>query len=139
MKQKWFGVNRFWGWYPLSWQGYAVIAAMFLAITYIMFLSDSYSHSVSDALLLAFPFISLIITATMLTALVTGREPEFGHKNKESKSYSPDNPQAYLLLALISLPLALFYLVNRGYIGTFIFLIVFYLLYRIYLKLKSFQ
>lgn len=139
MKKPWFGVHRFWGWYPLNWQGYAVIVTMFLAITYIMFLANYYSQSISDTLILAFPFVSLIITATMLAALITGQKPEFGHKNKESKNYSPDNPQAYLFLATLSLPIALFYLVNRGYIGTLIFLIVFYLIYRIYLKFKSFQ
>ncbi len=139
MKKPWFGVHRFWGWYPISWQGYAVISVMFLAIIYIMVLSNSYSQSISDTLILAFPFICLIISTTILTALVTGQKPEFGHKNKGSKSYSPDNPEAYLFLALLSLPIALYYLINKGYVGTLLFLIVFYLIYQVYLKFKSFQ
>ncbi len=139
MKKPWFGVSPFWGWYPLTWQGYSVILTMFLSIIYIMFLSNSNSHSVSDTLLLAFPFICLMITITMLTALITGEKPKFGKRNHSSESYSPDNPQAYLLLALLSIPFALYYFINNGYIGTAIFILVFFLLYRIYLKLKSFE
>jgi len=139
MKQKWFGVHRFWGWYPKTWQGYLVIATMFAAIIYIMIAADALSHSVSDTLILAFPSICLIITVAMWVTLLTGQRPEFGAKNKDSKSYSPDDPRAYLLLAFFALPLALFYLVNKGYIGTFIFLIISYLIYKIYLKLKSFH
>ncbi len=139
MKKPWFGVNRFWGWYPLTWQGYTVILAMFVSIIYIMLAADSLSHSVSDTLLTTFPFICLITTSTMLTALITGKNPEFGSKNHSSKNYSPDNPQAYLLLASLSLPFGLYYFVNKGYVGSVIFILVFFLLYRIYLKLKSFE
>src|SRR3990172_11771795 len=119
MEKKWFGVNRFWGWYPITWEGYLVVFTMFAAIIYIMLAADSLSHSVSDTLITAFPFVCLIITSTILVALVTGQKPEFGHKN--SKSYSPDNPGAYLLLSFTSIPLAFYYLINKGYIGTFIF------------------
>lgn len=139
MKKPWFGVHRFWGWHPLNWQGYAVVVTMFLAITYIMFLANYYSQSIYDTLILAFPFVCLIVTSTILTALITGQIPEFGHKNKGSKNYSPDSPEAYLFLAFLSLPIAFFYLVNKGYIGTLIFLIVFHLIYQVYLKFKSFQ
>lgn len=137
MKKTWFGVNRFWGWYPSSWQGFIVIATMFAAIIYITFQADLYSHSVSDTLILAFPFICLITTLTMLIALFTGSKPEFGEKNRDSKSFSPDSPEAYLVLATLAIPLGLYYLVNRGYVGTGIFVLIFILQYQIYLKLKS--
>lgn len=139
MKKPWFGVNRFWGWYPLTWQGYSVILAMFLAIVCIMLLAVSYSNSTINTLILAFPFICLIITTTMLVSLLTGGKPDFGSKNHNSKNYSPDNPQAYLLLASLAIPFGLYYFVNKGYIGTVIFIVIFLLVYRIYLKLKSFQ
>ncbi len=139
MAKPWFGVNRFWGWYPVTWLGYATVFLMFSAIIVAMFFSSYYSHSIIETLITALPFVSLSISVVMLLALSKGEQPKLGKTHHNSKSYSPDSPTAYLFLTIISIPVALLYFINQNYLGTLVFLLVTFLLYKVYLKLKLFQ
>lgn len=78
MKKIWFRAKRYgWGWYPVAWQGWAVVA-VFVALQVLNFLRiDAHSHSVSDTLQ---PF---IIQAFLLGVILiyvcyrTGEKPRW--------------------------------------------------------------
>lgn len=55
-----------------------VLIGMALAISTTVYTTNSTSHSVSDTLIAAFPFVSLIIAFTMFVATTRGALPKFG-------------------------------------------------------------
>ena len=65
-KQIWFKAKRYgWGWYPISWQGWAITLVYALALVRIFTWADMTSHSGSDSLIkFGPPFI--IITGLFL-------------------------------------------------------------------------
>lgn len=136
MKKPWFAVNRFWGFYPTSFEGFLVISSMVASLIFIILLSDLGSNSIADTLIQAFPLASLSVTLTILVALLTSNKPAFGEENKKSKNYSPDQPAAYLFLALLVLPVIFYYLIFGGYKGAFILTLVFVILFLVYRYLK---
>lgn len=136
LKKPWFGVNKFWGWYPLSWQAYIILVLMFMIIAGIMFYVNYNSHSVSDTLIKAFPLISLAVSATMYVTFLTGKEPEFGKENQNSKNYSPDNPKAYLFLAIFTLLIASLYVIFNNFIEALVLLFVFLIQLKLHNKLN---
>ena len=137
MSKTWFGVNRLWGWYPTSWEGWVVLLGMVSSISATVYFIDSNADSVSDTLFEIFPFVSLTIAFTMLVATLKGASPEFGKHNKHSKNYSPDFPKAYLFLCLLALPLVAYYLFFKAYIGAAVLTVVFCLLYLVYFNLNK--
>jgi hypothetical protein len=78
MKKLWFKAKNYgWGWYPSSWEGWAVLAG-FLAVSVWIFRDvDSQSHSVSDTLYgVLVPF--FVLTAALLAVCwKTGEKPEW--------------------------------------------------------------
>ena len=137
MSRNWFGVNRYWGWYPTSWEGWVVFVGMIGSIVSTVYIVDTKAHSVSDTLLGIFPYVSLTIAFTMLVASLKGVLPKFGKANKHQGSYSPDFPSAYLFLALLFIPAIVFYLIFKAFVGATVLLIVFFLLFSVYKKLSK--
>jgi hypothetical protein len=135
VEKPWFGIKRFWGWYPATWKGYITITLMFFGIAFSIIAADLNSHSVSDTLIKAFPFISLTVTLTILVASVKGVKPRFG--DKTDRAYSPDNPKAYLLLPVLILPVIVYYLFFGGFLGAFVLGLVFVMLSILYRKLSG--
>lgn len=129
MSRHWFGVNKVWGWYPSSWEGWIVLVGMVASIATTSFIVDSRSHSASDTLIGIFPFVSLTVAFTMVVATVKGAKPAFGNVNKHKQSFSPDNPRVYVLLPLVILPVMFYYLVNQSYLDASILFFVFLLLF----------
>ncbi len=137
MSKHWFGVNRYWGWYPTSWEGYVVLVGMVVSIVSTVYIVDIKSHSLSDTLIGIFPFVSLTIAFTMLVASLMGISPKFGKANKHQSNYSPDLPNAYLFLALLVIPAIAYYLIFKEYVGAAVLLVVFLLLFFVYKNLSK--
>ena len=137
MSKHWFGINRYWGWYPASWEGWVVLIGMIGSIVSTVFIVDSRSHSISDTLIGIFPFVSLTIAFTMLVASLKGVSPRFGKANKHQRNYSPDFPNAYLLLALLVIPTIAFYLTLKAFIEAAVLLVVSFLLFSVYKNLSK--
>lgn len=135
MSTPWFRVHKFWGWYPISWQAWIVIAAMAVSTAGIFFLVDSSSHSVSETIIGSFPPISLIVTSAIFIALMKGERPVFGGANVKKKDYSPDDPKIYILLPILSSSAGLYYLVLDYMFGSVLFFIEALVLYIIYKEL----
>jgi len=133
MSKSWFGVHKFWGWYPVTWEGYTLIGLMISALGLIIVTSDINSRSVSDTLLRIFPPSALVVTVTIFIASFTGAKPEFG--KKERTNYSPDNPKAYLILPFLVVPFIFYYLFLGQIVDGSILGIVFILLFGVYQNL----
>ncbi len=78
MKPLWFKTKEYgWGWYPASWQGWAVLAAYIVAMFWTFRDVDKTSHSGSDTL------IGFLLPAAGFTALLlvvcwkTGEKPRW--------------------------------------------------------------
>lgn len=77
-KKYWFKAKRYgYGWYPCSWQGWAVLA-FFVGITVSTFVAiDRASHSVSDTLAAFIPVAVLNLLALLLICSLTGEKPRW--------------------------------------------------------------
>ncbi|HEY4694683.1 MAG TPA: hypothetical protein VIH52_01845 [Candidatus Nanoarchaeia archaeon] len=135
MAKAWFGVHKFWGWYPITWEAYLLIALMFFGVGFSVFTADLNSHSVSDTLTTAFPFASLIVSVTILVTSLKGVRPKFGKKT--SANYSSDNPKAYLVLPFLVLPVIIYYFASGGYLGAGLLFMVFLTLLGVYRNLQK--
>lgn len=135
MKQKWFGVNRFWGWYPISWEGWIVVIGMVSSIVITTLTITFKSASIEATLSRTFPYTALLVSLTIYVASITGVKPAFG--NKHSKNYSPDSPLAYLFLSFVTIPLILYYLIAQDFLSGTIFVVIFGLLYLTYRNLVT--
>lgn len=133
MEQKWFGVNRFWGWYPIRWEGWLVVVGMIISIVSTALEIALNTTPISSILFKIFPYTALIVSVTIYVASVTGIKPAFG--NKHSKNYSPDQPLAYLFLSFVTIPLILYYLMAQDFLFGTIFVVIFGLLYLTYKNL----
>lgn len=74
----WFRAKTYgWGWYPVTWQGFAIILLYALLLAQSFYMVDRYSQSVGDTL------IGMIIPFVLLTALLivvcygTGEKPRW--------------------------------------------------------------
>lgn len=133
MNNHWFGVNRFWGWYPIKTEGWFVAVAMIFSVMATMFVFANTEVSASRLLFKSFPYLSLIISFTVLVASIKGARPEFGQKS--SKNYSPDNPRAYLYLSLFVIPFAFYYLLSQAILGATLLTLVFLILFLVFRNL----
>ncbi len=138
MSKRWFGVNKVWGWYPTSWEGWLVLSAMTVSIASTVYVVASSSESVWSTLIVIFPFVCLILAFTMFVASMKGSPPKFGSKESHSKNYTPDAPRAYLALALLTIPALLYFFWIRDFLSGTILLIVFCLLYLVYSNLRKY-
>lgn len=133
MENYWFGVNRFWGWYPIKLEGWLVAIAMIISVMSTMFVFADIEPSISQLFLKSFPYLSLIVAFTILIASIKGVKPDFGKKS--SKNYSPDNPRAYLYLSIVLIPIAIYYALSSAILGATILTLVFLILFLVYRNL----
>ncbi len=137
MSKTWFRVHRFWGWHPVSWQGWLTVSAMTISIVSVVLFVDLHSHSVSDTLLGILPPVSLLVAMTVLVALLKGERPQFGKDNNKTEQYSPDNPEVYLLLPILSLLTSLYYLAFSQFLGAIELVAVTVIMFVVYKELTN--
>ena len=74
-KKLWFKAKRYgWGWYPCSWQGWAILAMyLFVVISDVIFI-DRHSHSVSGSLMNFFPHVYILTVFLIIICSATGEK-----------------------------------------------------------------
>jgi hypothetical protein len=79
MKKKlWFKAKRYgWGWYPATWEGWAVTAVFILLISLNAWWIDSGSHSVSDTLITWIPNTVILVIILLGICVATGEKPRW--------------------------------------------------------------
>jgi uncharacterized membrane protein YhaH (DUF805 family) len=82
----WFKAKQYgWGWYPVTWQGWAIIVMyVFAMITNALFI-DSHTHSVSDALMVFLPNTYILTVFMIIICYATGEKPEWRWGKKQEK------------------------------------------------------
>lgn len=85
-KKYWFKAKQYgWGWYPATWQGWAILAMyIFAALTTSLYI-DAHEHSVSDSLMGFFPIIYILTVFLIIICYKTGEKPgwRWGQKKDE--------------------------------------------------------
>lgn len=83
MNKRWFKAKTYgYGWYPASWQGWAIIITYISLVIQFFQLIDKNSHSVSDTLIgMVIPFVLLTILLLFI-AYGTGEKPRWRWGNK---------------------------------------------------------
>ncbi len=77
----WFKAKSYgWGWMPATWQGWMITVVFGIFIGLVVFLSDVNSHSASDILMSAFPFIALLLATLLAVCMKTGEKPSWRWK-----------------------------------------------------------
>jgi len=133
MTKPWFGVHRYWGWYPQTAQGYAIIALMFLGFLSVGIYSYLGAGDITQGLIEAIPALSLVFALTLLIISLEGAKPAFGHK--DSPNYSRDNPSAYLVFPFLFLATAVLFV--WSYLQLFAFALVILLLLQVYRNITA--
>ena len=131
----WFGVHRFWGWYPKTIEGYILIALMVVSLAVSVLIIDINSRSIGQTLLISFPWVSLIVSLTILVTQLTGAKPAF--KQEQDENFSPDNPKVYLVPPALYFGFCLYYLVIDNLAGSALLLTTALILSRLYVNLTS--
>lgn len=138
MEHKWFRIEKKMlnTWYPNSLEGWVVILAMALSVGFTFGWIYSSNASISKSLVLAFPFVSLIIAITIAIASFFGEKPVFGKENSETKNYNSDSLLGYLFLALLFLAGSAYYF-SVNLLSAVAMLLVSLLLFVVFDKLKK--
>jgi hypothetical protein len=77
-KALWFKAKRYgYGWYPATWQGWAVLALALASITINSIMIDRRSHSVSDTLIGSVGFTILVVALLIIVCVLTGEKPKW--------------------------------------------------------------
>ncbi|MBX4211799.1 MAG: hypothetical protein KW806_03375 [Candidatus Yanofskybacteria bacterium] len=75
---KWFKEKRYgWGWYPVTWQGWFVVAGYVALMVWIFRNIDKDSHSVSDTLIPFFPYFVIATGALIYICFKKGGWPHW--------------------------------------------------------------
>jgi len=83
MKPIWFKAKKYgWGWYPATWQGWAVTAIYLLLILALSSTLDENSPNAEVAFMFFLPLITLS-ACFVLIAYKTGEKPEWRWGNKK--------------------------------------------------------
>ena len=77
-KKLWFKAKCFgWGWYPSSWQGWAILLMYVFAVFTVARQVDSASHSSSDALFGFIPVVYILTVFLLIICYATGEKPRW--------------------------------------------------------------
>jgi hypothetical protein len=78
MQPLWFKAKRYgWGWYPCTWQGWAVLFLAMSGIASVAMNADATSHSASDTLIgSCIPTVAMVGLLLIICAL-TGEKPRW--------------------------------------------------------------
>ncbi len=131
----WFGVHRFWGWYPKTIEGYVLIALMVVSLVVTVLIIDTNSHSISQTLLIGFPWVSSIVALTILITQLTGAQPAFNQE--KAANFSPDNPKVYLIPPALFFGFCFYYLLIDNLAGSALLLTTALILSKLYLNLAG--
>jgi isopentenyldiphosphate isomerase len=72
----WFRAKQYgWGWYPVTWQGWAVILMYVFAVIAVTTFVDNHTHSNSDALMGFFPVVYIMTVFLIIICYATGEKP----------------------------------------------------------------
>jgi membrane-associated phospholipid phosphatase len=83
-KKYWFKAKSYgYGWYPASWQGWAILILFIAAIVYNFFRIDAAQHSVSDVLMSFVPETLLLVALLVLIAWITGEKASWKWGDKK--------------------------------------------------------
>lgn len=87
----WFKAKRYgWGWYPVTWQGWAVLVMYVFAVLTTVFYIDRHEHSASDSLMGFFPLVYILTVFLIIICYKTGEKPSWrwGDKKKDTDGTS---------------------------------------------------
>ncbi len=74
----WFKTKQYgWGWYPATWQGWAVLAMYIFTLFSIVTFVDNHAHSASDALMGFFPSAYILTVFLIIICYATGQKPRW--------------------------------------------------------------
>ncbi len=89
-KKLWFKAKRYgWGWYPCTWQGWAVLLMYVFALVSITTFVDNHTHSVSDSLMSFFPSVFILTVFLIIICSATGEEPKWRWGKKRESDGTP--------------------------------------------------
>ena len=78
VKNLWFRAKIYgWGWYPCTWQGWAILAVYLFVIFGYAHLVDMSSHSVSDTFYGVIPIIIIATGILICICILKGEEPRW--------------------------------------------------------------
>jgi hypothetical protein len=77
-KKLWFRRKLYgWGWYPISWQGWAIIAVYAFLIAFIFSSIDAVQHSNSDVLINFVPRLIILTAILIFICYKKGEKPRW--------------------------------------------------------------
>ena len=80
----WFKAKRYgWGWTPVTWQGWSVLAMYVFAVYSVTRFVDNNSHSVSDSFMNFFPTIFILTVFLLIICSATGEKPRWRWNGKD--------------------------------------------------------
>ncbi len=83
-KKLWFRAKKYgWGWMPVSWQGWLILAIYIFGVVYEFRLVNSFSHSVSDTLIGFFPRILGLTILFIWVCYKKGERPRWSWGTKK--------------------------------------------------------
>jgi cobalamin synthase len=109
---------------------------MGISVSLIFLFAYTNLESLGQALVFSFPYISLVVSTTILAAAYFGETPVWGKDNKAKRNYNSDGPFSYLVLSIIFLPASLFYLRLSIIAASFLFS-TFLILFLVFLRLMK--
>jgi isopentenyldiphosphate isomerase len=78
IKQFWFKAKEYgYGWYPSSWQGWAVLLMYAFSVTSLFVFANNHTHSVSDMLTAFFPVFYILTVFLLIICYTTGQKPRW--------------------------------------------------------------
>jgi hypothetical protein len=89
MDKLWFRAKRYGlGWYPVTWQGWAVVLMYVFSITALATYMNNHEHSVSDFLMSFFPILYIQTVFLIIICYAKGEKPgwRWGNVNKDGAS-----------------------------------------------------
>lgn len=83
----WFKAKKYgWGWYPATWQGWAVLGMYIFAVSKHAFYVDTYTNSVSSILLSFLPDVYIMTVFLIIICYATGEKPRWRWGDKTTSN-----------------------------------------------------
>lgn len=84
--QFWFKAKKYgWGWYPATWQGWAILVMYVFALNSNFLFVNNTEHSVSDVLMNFFPNAYILTVFLIIICYTTGEKPKWRWGSKEQE------------------------------------------------------
>ncbi len=82
----WFKAKKYgWGWTPVTWQGWAVIAVYVIAILFEFFSFNIFTHSVPSIIINFLTSVFIFTVVLLVVCFATGEKPEWRWGDKKTK------------------------------------------------------